>query len=895
MGEEILLIAEPRDSLHGAFLEAEPDEIDIYLGELASGALQSLDELLAKKEIRLLEALDLKRKCQHLVNLTRKTQKNTLQLEDMFARLAEAEKRISSALRRRNEFPDGFESEADNLRKQILRAYNDVMAADHNVESLTYQIAALEEEMKPLAKEAAKFPTAETLKSRRKEMEHAVDTEMIERKKYSLESRRLHRQLNDVSECRDQLANQLAECQKSVDSLTIEFNSVQSKPQEVMQEIIRLEGVLSALKDVLFKSEDEIKELTEMQSRLEKSKADVEAETMDLTTLSEKLSTARHQCQELNDEEIQLNGAITKMKADVNHMAEEKRRYLESTNRVVKSGAVTRKLIRRGEKKMRHLEETIKYLEETKKVQAAELELMKKAASKRDMKERKKLRTQISQMTGALLAQNDYAEHEKEEIRVLMKEATKLLVEIDAQKRGVTNLHRLVEAKSCETSQKKRYLRKTQLHYAQVKRDLKLQQFHLNDYRKTLLSLQRQLQNLGKLYKAISVERNECLTMINLAQQKKLMIEEKCYLYSNEVAILQSSLSNKRDQMDEVRRRMEGLRKESIAIRSDLSKQTQVNRELESHNKWFSTSLQRLNRDLDEEKTRISRLHDECKVAIQRRDCTKHQLEDVQMKVKRTKESLENLEKSGKKSRDALSAKNRELALLLHENLTEARTVEIVRSKVAEKGAVREELIHINDQTSAARDRLFHLEDLANNPPDDNSTNRLRFLQGADPSLEELLRGEKHLLSTVAKKETKLRENHAIFTIVDNLVAQLASKTNEESERSLELAKKANFSYRINYLKETEVKATCAELRMKILHSAVLKRSLEELKAKKPEDRQLLQRKSRRYPLLLLQNETDLNFYTTEVISQLSINSIKNVSFEFFAFLKSLDAHINKS
>ncbi|EUB60610.1 Coiled-coil domain-containing protein [Echinococcus granulosus] len=890
MGEEILLIAEPRDSLRGAFFEAKPEEIDIYLGEFASKALQGLDELLAKKEIRLLEALDLKRKCQHLVNLTKKTQKNALQLEDMFVRLTEAGKRISSALRRRNEFPDGFESEADNLRKQILRAYNDVMAADHNVESLTYQIAALEEEMKPLAKEAAKFPTAETLKSRRKEMEHAVDTEMIERKKYSLESRRLHRQLNDVSECRDQLANRLAECQKSVDSLTIEFNSVQSRPQEVMQEIIRLEGDLSALKDVLFKSEDEIKELTEMQSRLEQSKADVEAESIGLTTLSEKLSTAKHQCQELKDEEIQLNGAITKMKADLNHMAEEKRRYLESTNRVIKSGAVTRKLIRRGEKKMRHLEETIKYLEEMKKVQAADLELMKKAASKRDMKERKKLRTQISQMTGALLAQNDYAEHEKEEIRVLMKEATKLLAEIDAQKRGVTNLHRLVEAKSCETSQKKRYLRKTQLHYVQVKRDLKLQQFHLNDYRKTLLSLQRQLQNLGNLYKAISVERNECLTMINLAQQKKLTIEEKCYLYSNEVAILQSSLSNKRDQMDDVRRRMEGLRKESIVIRSDLSKQTQVNRELESHNKWFSTNLQRLNRDLDEEKTRISRLQDECKAAIQRRDCTKQQLENVQMKVKRTKESLEDLEKSGKKSRDALSAKNRELALLLHENLTEARTVEIVRSKVAEKGAVKEELIHINDQvsnqlevtamsfvyqTSAARDRLFHLEDLADNPPDDNSINRLRFLQGTDPSLEELSRGEKHLLSAVAKKETKLRENHAIFTIVDNLVAQLASKTNEESERSLELAKKANFSYRINYLKETEMKATCAELRMKILHSAVLKRSLEELKAKKPEDRQLLQRRSRRDPLLLLQNETDLNFYTTEVISQLSINSIK--------------------
>lgn len=52
-------------------------------------------------------------------------------------------------------------------------------------------------------------------------MERAIDTETVERKKYSLESRRLHRQLNDVSERRDQLAKELAECQKSVDSQTV--------------------------------------------------------------------------------------------------------------------------------------------------------------------------------------------------------------------------------------------------------------------------------------------------------------------------------------------------------------------------------------------------------------------------------------------------------------------------------------------------------------------------------------------------------------------------------------------------------------------------------------------------------------------------------------------------
>lgn len=71
-----------------------------------------------------------------------------------------------------------------------------------------------------------------------------------------------------------------------------------------------------------------------------------------------------------------------------------------------------------------------------------------------------------------------------------MKEATKLLGEIDKQKRSVMNLHRLVAVTSFEASQKKRYLQKAQLHYVQVKRDLKLQKFYLNDYRKTLTSIQ---------------------------------------------------------------------------------------------------------------------------------------------------------------------------------------------------------------------------------------------------------------------------------------------------------------------------------------------------------------------------------------------------------------------
>ena len=56
------------------------------------------------------------------------------------------------------------------------------------------------------------------------------------------------------------------------------------------------------------------------------------------------------------------------------------------------------------------------------------------------------------------------------------------------------------------------------------------------------------------------------------------------------------------------------------------------------------------------------------------------------------------MENEGKTSRDALSAKARELAMLLHDNQMEARAVEIIRSKVAAKKLINEELLDIKTQ-----------------------------------------------------------------------------------------------------------------------------------------------------------------------------------------------------
>lgn len=92
-----------------------------------------------------------------------RTQKNCLKLENIFVELTKSTKRINSANRKRAEFPDGFETEPDVFRKQILRAETEVKEIECNIEALEYRIPSLLEEQKLLSKEAAKYPDEEVI------------------------------------------------------------------------------------------------------------------------------------------------------------------------------------------------------------------------------------------------------------------------------------------------------------------------------------------------------------------------------------------------------------------------------------------------------------------------------------------------------------------------------------------------------------------------------------------------------------------------------------------------------------------------------------------------------------------------------------------------------------
>ncbi|KAM7538510.1 hypothetical protein Aperf_G00000060317 [Anoplocephala perfoliata] len=878
--DEDFLVAEPKDSLHEYLLGTEPDEVDIYLGELSSGVSENLDELLINKEITPLKALELKQRCLKLVNLTKTIQRNCLRLENLLVEFSKSDKRIESAKRKRDEFPDGFDTEPYNFRKQILRAENEVKEIEYSTESFQYQIPPLEDERQLLAKQAAKYPDDETIKARRKEIEREIDAEMVERQKFNLEARRLHRQIHATSERKDQLTDELNEAQKSIISLTTQFDSIKSQPEELVEENAKIELALRHLRALLDKTVSQNKELMEKRSNFEDSNNQIAKESeivskrntklQDLTVkVIDQLALAKQNCQGLITEENQLRTSNAKMETDVENLVDEKKRFLESNNQIVKSGGTTRKLIRQGLKKISHLEETIKYLEETRKARRDELEMVKKEASKRDLKQREELTTQISRLTTKIISQNEYTDRETEQIQQLMKEKIKSLNEIETYKRGLSDLHHILSVKNFEVSQKKQYLRKAQLHHTQVKRDLKLQQFHLNDHRKTLLSLQRQLASFGKLYKAVNVERNECLTLINLAQQKKLTVGEKICFYENELSILQSGLAAKQDQLDNVKGQMERIRRESISIRVELSKQTQLNRELECNLNWMSKNIDRLNRSLEHEKIRAGHVQRQMEVAIQKRDHCKDKLNLLETEIKQNQEIINGLEHKEKESRDALSAKNREFALLLRKNQTEARSVEVLRLKVSEKESIRDELKEVENQTANAQIKLHELELVADIPSPRNSNNRLRFLEGSDPSLESLTNKKKCLLSSLSKKEAELQSNQIILNIVDDLVSKLETEKDENGEESLQITKSINSAYRANHKKDVELKATCAELRMNILYSTVLKKDFDE-----PEKRGIRnQRRSKQNRLLLLEEENNLKFYTSKIIPQLTISS----------------------
>ncbi|KAM3172588.1 hypothetical protein ACTXT7_014218 [Hymenolepis weldensis] len=88
----------------------------------------------------------------------------------------------------------------------------------------------------------------------------------------------------------------------------------------------------------------------------------------------------------------------------------------------------------------------------------------------------------------------------------------------------------------------------------------------------------------------------------------------------------------------------------------------------------------------------------------------------------------------------------------------------------------------------------------------------------------------------------------------------------EPNEKSLKLVKGINSAFRESYKKEIEMRAACAELRMNILYSEVLKNELKNSEgSKKP------QRRGKKDSLTPLQDKNSLKIYTSEIIPKLTI------------------------
>lgn len=82
-------------------------------------------------------------------------------MEEFCAKMIQEERRISSAFRRCAGFPDGFNTQADELRKQTLSLDNEAMQIELNMDFLRYSAATLGEEKRMLQKEADKYPNEE--------------------------------------------------------------------------------------------------------------------------------------------------------------------------------------------------------------------------------------------------------------------------------------------------------------------------------------------------------------------------------------------------------------------------------------------------------------------------------------------------------------------------------------------------------------------------------------------------------------------------------------------------------------------------------------------------------------------------------------------------------------
>ncbi|XP_038594903.1 coiled-coil domain-containing protein 146 [Micropterus salmoides] len=759
----------------------------------ASPAFQCLDEMLSLGKIGETKVAKLKSNYRLLHNTLKSTQDSEIQLLGEAKRRRAELKRLQAEMERTEDQSTSEEpvSEVNELRQQLLQAYNELKAAEDREYKTRHRMKCLWEEKQYLEKEKEIQPKPAELESRTKTLQDKYEDLRKEVAQRQLEVRRL---MEDVETHEMQLLKEQKELEdkkKIIEHKEAEKAHLISIPDQILKEFERKRSKTDAamkktevLNTEISEMERQVKEVEqrnhslrlkkkELNEELEGLQAQVEASQREFRQLQKKQEVNREE-----EAEFTGNRGILEMKLQ-NIMCERKHLYESQSVQLREKNRQMQAL-----KRMEHaLATATEQLEHTQSIYN-ELQAQLDAVPKREAstQQRMELQKEVDALKVSFEKQLSVTEEESQKkqqygmIQGLLRESNCLREELH-------NLRCLTQIKAEERGQKHRELLRAEQLNQHFQQELREKDLIIMDHNKLNTMLQRRVSQYCKLCHMIMEEKNKYVKLKQMASQTITELEEQAKVQENEMEIQRTIVINKDRSLAKARMKISNSSKTRDKLQNDISKvawkHCQINQECEDD----TLQLIKLTQTINLQEQALLEINKNHETAIQRRNFLGIQLlehEEVLFNYYEKVNIQEAAITKGNMAMETLEKEIRDLQLAINE---EKRQIDLKKKDVPLRKKLEGEIAILVIELSEARDRT--LEGL-------NRTLDYKELKGEDPSTVELVKKVEQLEANLAESERQVLEKELLVDQVTRLSKPLSEQAENCQQDRLSLAKKLN-------------------------------------------------------------------------------------------------------
>ncbi|THD25681.1 Coiled-coil domain-containing protein [Fasciola hepatica] len=834
----------------------DPDASDRLVSTIgATSVIDALEQLSYQRKSTATEVAYLKHRYLKLCSCLAMSRDGEFDLLQHAKRLTIELESLHEELAKADTYPENYNTQADQLRMQLLQAENQRLEREEHCDELSYILEGLQEEKKMLQREYGRLPKEEETKHLRRQLEQSIEELKLENSKKTGETRQLIQTLKDAQEALNEEMKLSEDAKQKVDSLNNELNEQKLIPLHYARESDKVAKQLDEARKLRVESTEEYGLLREEFNNLDALRIKLEIESAKLNGQSAKkqrrifdmqtqYDAVNSQLEMKQQKAAELALERTEAELRMNHLMNERALLHDRVKRLTRERDEAVRDNRKAEYGLQAIKDAVKFAKMQRVEKRAACTKFKMQGLHKDVEEkRRKLLAEVVALQGAVLQQSGLSEAEQTRVRKIMADQSQMNLELGDLRIETVELARLAAIKADEREQKSRDFRAASSRYTRIVDEIKTKKLQIQEYEKSLRETVRHSRDFATLYDAIKEERSNCLSLIQLAQQRMQEMQEKMRICANEVQILRENFTQKNLQIGRLRNRYKISVTDRDGLRSELSKQDCLERELESRKEQLTMEIESHNREIFRSKQAMMNVTEDMTRVLQLRNDRAVQLIERNEELCVLQEKSRILEQAQVNGESELSKLDEQLQWLHQEKQDLERSNQLYKKSVTHRRELEGELTSRQIQLALCKDRVTRLEKAAIDPTFpviDSETNepvcldlaqvsrnqmatiptslvkpRARELAGKDMDPAEIRSKMDSIQCQLLVKEHKLLEFDMLLKSVNRLVEKLESRAALDKEITLQWAKQMN-------ARKTDVKQTSKKLKSNTAEMAML-------------------------------------------------------------------------